>query len=224
MEINKINACLITDAGFIKLNRNILAWEWYNNLPVRVLYVHCLLKANYTAKNWQGQVIKAGQFVTSLKHLSEETALTQRQTRTALNHLKSTGELTIKTTSRYSIITVNNWHKWQSERQAIGQTSDKQTTTTKEYKESKNINNNILGHDKKFKKPTLEEIQSYCSERKNNVDPQRFFDYYESVDWHIGKNKMKNWQACIRNWEKNTRTNTKQEENTFNELPYNPYC
>lgn len=90
----------------------------------------------------------------------------------------------------------------------------------KEQEEEKEYKEEIT---KKFKKPTLEEIQSYCLERKNNVDAEKFFNYYESVDWHIGKNKMKNWQACVRNWEKNTRSN-KQEENTNNYDNYNPYC
>ena len=57
----------------------------------------------------------------------------------------------------------------------------------------------------KFKKPTLEEVESYCKERKNNVDPERFIDFYESKDWMIGKNKMKDWKACIRTWESKTK-------------------
>ncbi len=127
------------NVGYVKLFRDIINWEWYSYLTVRILFLHCLLKANYIVKTWQGEIIQPGSFVTSLKHLSEETGLSQRQCRTAIKHLKSTGELTIRTTSRYSIITVNNWDKWQSERQTERQTSDKQTTTTKERKESKNI-------------------------------------------------------------------------------------
>ena len=57
--------------------------------------------------------------------------------------------------------------------------------------------------DKKFKKPTLEDIRSYCSERKNNIDPEQFFDYYESKGWVIGKNgQMKDWKAAVRLWER----------------------
>lgn len=54
----------------------------------------------------------------------------------------------------------------------------------------------------KFKKPTLEEVESYCKERKNNVDPERFIDFYEANGWVQGKNKpIKDWKACIRTWE-----------------------
>jgi hypothetical protein len=54
-----------------------------------------------------------------------------------------------------------------------------------------------------FVKPSLEEISAYCLERKNSVSPQKFFDYYESNGWRVGKNPMKCWQATVRTWEKN---------------------
>lgn len=64
-----------------------------------------------------------------------------------------------------------------------------------EYKE-RNIK------ERKFRKPTLQEVQEYCEERNNNVDPEQFINFYESKNWMIGKNKMKDWKACIRTWEK----------------------
>lgn len=56
---------------------------------------------------------------------------------------------------------------------------------------------------KTFQKPTVEEIAEYCKERGNNVDPQRFFDYYQSKGWTVGKSKMKDWKASVRTWERN---------------------
>ena len=52
-----------------------------------------------------------------------------------------------------------------------------------------------------FIKPTIEEIELYCTERKNNVDPKKWFNFYEAKGWMIGKNKMKNWKAAIHTWE-----------------------
>jgi len=71
---------------------------------------------------------------------------------------------------------------------------------------------------KAFTIPTISEIKEYCKERKNNVDAEKFFDYYESKGWLVGKTKMKNWQAAIRNWEKNSfdNGNKKQELKTHN--------
>lgn len=55
----------------------------------------------------------------------------------------------------------------------------------------------------RFTPPTLEEVQAYCTERNNNVDAERFINYYTSNGWQVGRNKMKDWKAAIRTWEKN---------------------
>lgn len=70
---------------------------------------------------------------------------------------------------------------------------------------------------KVFRKPTVEEINQYCTERENKIDPQRFFDFYESKGWKVGKEPMKDWKACVRTWEKN-KANTSQsvQRNTGN--------
>ena len=69
---------------------------------------------------------------------------------------------------------------------------------------------------KRFEKPTLSEIKAYCIERNNNVDAQHFYDYYESNGWKVGKNAMKNWQAAVRTWEKNSYTNTTKQTKKTN--------
>lgn len=71
---------------------------------------------------------------------------------------------------------------------------DKSTNKEKESKEKENSN-------KRFVKPTVEEIKAYCEQRKNGIDAQKFFDFYESKGWKVGNTPMKNWQAAIRTWE-----------------------
>jgi len=56
---------------------------------------------------------------------------------------------------------------------------------------------------KKFVPPTLDEVIAYCNERNNGIDPESFIDFYESKGWMVGKNKMKDWKAAVRTWEKN---------------------
>ena len=68
-----------------------------------------------------------------------------------------------------------------------------------------NINNtNLTDSNKKarFKKPSIDQIKSYCKDRNNNIDAEAFIDFYESKDWKIGKNKMKDWKAAVRTWER----------------------
>lgn len=64
----------------------------------------------------------------------------------------------------------------------------------------------------RFTPPTLAEVKAYCIERGNNVDAERFIDFYSSKGWMVGKNKMKDWKAAVRNWE---RTEPKKSESTF---------
>ncbi len=60
-----------------------------------------------------------------------------------------------------------------------------------------------------FIPPTVGDIQSYCKERNNTVDAAYFFDFYSSKGWMVGKNKMKDWQAAVRTWERTENTNIK---------------
>ena len=80
-----------------------------------------------------------------------------------------------------------------------------------------NTVNNTVNKKKKsvsFKKPTIIEIKEYCTERKNNVDSETFYHFYESKDWQIGKEKMKNWKSCIITWEKSSRNNNTNDRTT----------
>lgn len=65
---------------------------------------------------------------------------------------------------------------------------------------------------KRFIPPTLKEVESYCLERKNGVDCERFIDFYTSKNWYVGKNKMKDWKACVRTWEAKDKEKNKGNE------------
>ena len=97
----------------------------------------------------------------------------------------------------------------------------------KEIKIEKEINSSAstTTKRKRFEKPTLSEIKQYCIERKNNVNAEQFFDYYESNGWKVGKNSMKDWKAAVRTWERseyrkpNSKKNSKEDAiNVVNNL------
>lgn len=138
--------------GHIYLDRKILDWEWYSNLNTCRLFIHLLLKANWKDVRWQGQDIKRGQLVASIPSLSEETALTPKEVRVALNHLIETGEVGRQTTNRYSVITVNKYDEYQSEgrqRADKGQSKGSLRATNEEEEEINNISCAPEPHDKK---------------------------------------------------------------------------
>ena len=103
-----------SDREFIKLNRKILNWQWYSDPCTRDVFIHCLLKANWKSVKWHGYQYHRGQFITSLPSLSSELGLSVRSVRTALDHLKSTGELTDWHDSKIRMITVVNYERYQS--------------------------------------------------------------------------------------------------------------
>ena len=99
--------------GWIKLHRKILNWEWYDDINTKVLFLHLLLTANHKEQKWKGKTIMRGQRITSLQHLADEIQLSVQQTRTALGKLKSTNEITIKSTSKYTLITIEKYSDYQ---------------------------------------------------------------------------------------------------------------
>lgn len=69
-----------------------------------------------------------------------------------------------------------------------------------------------IKQSKRFVKPSINEIDDYCRERGNAVDPERFWNFYESKGWMVGKSKMKDWKACVRTWEKPDQRQTPQKQ------------
>lgn len=138
------------------------------------VFIHCLIKANYRDKNYKGNVIKRGSFLTSLQQLSYELDISVQQTRTALDKLKSTNELTIISTNKGTQIFVANYTKYQNIQEELTnkptsmltdnqQTNNtlvnKQITTTKEYKERKEYKEEVL--------------------KKENIKEKKYFDLEE---------------------------------------------
>lgn len=124
-------------------------WEWYQDPKTFRLFLYLLLSVNHEERKWQGKTILAGQRITSLSHLATESRMSVRSVRTALTKLKSTGEVTHQGTSKYSLITICNWSKYQTNDTPTNkpetherQTNDIQTTTNKNDKNIKNDKNN----------------------------------------------------------------------------------
>lgn len=135
------------EIGWVKLHRKLKGWEWKTKPLTLALFVHLLLEANHRDGNWRGVPIAQGSMLTGRKKLAKETGLSEQQIRTALSHLKSTNEITIKATKEYSIITITNWISYQdvNQQNPNEQPSDNQAITT-------NKNNNNDKNNKEYKK------------------------------------------------------------------------
>lgn len=158
--------------GYVKLFRSMTSWEWYDDINTKVVFLHLLLVANWERGEWNGVTIERGQRLTSIAHLAEETSLSERNVRTALNHLKKTGEVTIKATNKYTLITIENYEKFQDSKDGGDKQSDKQS--------AKRVTSNRQASDKqvttnKEEKEEIEEKEYYSSLLAD--EHQRFVEF-----------------------------------------------
>lgn len=203
------------DLGFIKVYRNIFNWSWYADINTCRLFIHMLLKANWKDGKFRDVTIPRGSFVSSLDKLSEETSLTKREIRTAISHLKSTGEVTVKTTNRYSIFSIKNYDIYQcDDTQNDIKATDRRhfkdilTTPIEEYKERKNTKlNNIITKDDNIICPEPENSAPNSSgillilndKTLYNVPLDRIStwkDSYPAVDVEQELKRMASWLEC----------------------------
>lgn len=102
--------------SWIKIDRNIINWRWFKTSHITLtVFLYLLIKANVKAGEFGSIHVLRGQLVTSYTKIAEDLNISIQQVRTSINHLKSTGEITVSTTNRYSIITVVNYSRYQGE-------------------------------------------------------------------------------------------------------------
>lgn len=134
--------------GWVVFYRRLIDWEWFRDSKTLQLFVYCIFRANITPGSWRGIDYQRGEFITTLANLSAATGQTTQEIRTRLLRLKSTGEISIKTTNKYTIIIICKYDIYQPSITAMQQRKNKdgqQTTnkqqTNKQHK-YKNIRNN----------------------------------------------------------------------------------
>lgn len=117
--------------SFIKVDKSFLNWEWYQDINTKCLFLHCLLKASQSDTSYRGHDIKRGSFLTSIRMLASETGLSVQQTKTALEHLQKSNEITIKPTHKYTIVTLEKYDVFQCS-QCYEQHTEQHTNNTQD--------------------------------------------------------------------------------------------
>lgn len=97
----------------MKLWRSIEDWEWYSDVPCRLLFLHLLVKVNRVPGTFQGHPIAVGEHATSIPKLASGAGLSDQQVRTALSKLKSTGDIGDRSTGLFRVVTISKWGHWQ---------------------------------------------------------------------------------------------------------------
>jgi len=195
--------------GWIKLHRSLLDWGWWDDPNTTRLFLYLLLKANHSDKSWKGTLVKRGQLITGRISLSNKTGLTQQQIRTSLTKLKSTSEITIKTTNKYSLISINNWDNYQQDnQQTTKRVTNKQPASNhkQECKELKNVKKYISID--KISNKDLKEIADKYKVPLHFVESK----YEDMVNWHESTGSVrKDWIATLRNFVKKDKGKVKLE-------------
>lgn len=208
--------------GYIGLWRSLLSWEWFQEPNTLSVFIYCLLRACPKEDKWKGHTIKRGSFITSLAKISKDTGLSVQQTRTALEHLETTGEITKCSTSKFTVISVKNYDCYQvdnkqNNKQSTKYQHTKQQTNNKQITTDKNKKRDILpkgnislgkkgknspdvavpgGTPQANGKPTREMVLGYGEKiGKSKVCVSEFYTYLE-----LSKDNFENWQAKLKEW------------------------
>jgi len=230
----------LQDDGWIKLHRTFLKWEWLDKSEMVLIWIYLILKANHKDSKWHGIEVKRGQLITSRQNIARDTHLSEQIVRTCLKRLKSTSELTSISTSKYTILTICNYDRYQTKdvktnqhiNQHINQQStsnqpatNQQLTTNKNDKNNKNDNNDKnkdtppIFSKKEIVIPSWFDFKEYALEHKPNVDQVDLkckYDAWKEDGWKKQGNKqIKNWKSTLLHtlpYLKNKYQNTKKDE------------
>lgn len=209
--------------GWVTLHRKFLQWEWFDIPEMVKLFIYLLLMAQHSERKHRGITLQRGELVTSIPAIMKDCKLSEQQARTCIKRLKSTGEITCKSTNKYTIITICNYDRYQCEISESNGQNNGQTNTPATDKQrtnnGHNNNNNVI-----IKQLNNNNNISVCSNNahtredkerddifkifffKNFANPayevERFFNHYEAQGWDRGNGqKIINKIAAARNWE-----------------------
>ena len=176
---------LLSSTAFIVLNKKLA-----RNIGLKesILLADLISKEEYFIEKGMTD----GWFFNTEANIEKDTTLTPYQQRKAIKKLK---EFNIIETKRIGVPAKQHFKI--NEEQVVKFINNKSLTKSTTINKNKEIKLN----NKYFNKPTILDIKDFCLKRNNNIDPNSFFNYYESKGWMIGKNKMKDWKAAVRTWE-----------------------
>ena len=205
------------EGGFVKLDRRIIKWRWYHDPNTFRMFVHLILTANYEDRDFEKITIHRGELATSLPSLSRDLCMSIQEVRTALSHLKLTGEITVKTYSKFRVISIPNYDSYQVNQQAKQQAGNRQATGKQQASNTngrkiKNLKEGkeFFSEKKPFVPPTPDDVMRAAAEAGlsfTQAEAERFIAYNASRSWE----GISDWKPLLQFW-KTQPVSTPQEE------------
>lgn len=143
------------NGNWIKLSRDILDWEWYDDTNTFRVFIDLLLNAQYKDTRYRGNLIKRGQLITSVEAISGRTGLSAQNIRTAIEHLQSTGEINKQSNKHFTLITICKYDTYQDNSEEGNKQTNKQVTNNQQT--SNNIQESNKERNKEFYSTTTNE-------------------------------------------------------------------
>ena len=203
-------------SGWISLHRSSTEHWVYADAAYWKMWTTMLIKANHKERNilFNGSLVrlKRGEFVFGRTKFSQETKTPVSKVRRLLELLKSDQMISQQKFNKYSIISILNYDQYQNiNQQTDQQTASKPPANRQQTATDNNVNNVNNVNKGRFTPPKLKDVLEYTKSRPVEIDAEKFLNFYESKGWMVGKNKMKDWKASVRTWEKSSTPSEPQE-------------
>ena len=204
------------EESFVKVPHSLLEWKWFHDEKTLQFYMYLRLNVRHSEGYSQGHKVTRGQVLIKCEKIENELGISKQTLRTLITRLISTHKITREKVLNKSLFTVIDYDL--EEKPTHDLTHSQHTANTRlthtlinkndknDKKEKLDINTetrNIKKEIKKFVPPSQEEVRAYCKERNRGVDPDKWWDFYQSKGWKVGQNKMVDWKAAVRTWEHN---------------------
>ena len=202
--------------GFVKIYRSLLDWEWLGDANTSRVFIYLLLRANWKPNRWRGIEIKRGETLETSEGIARVLNMSRQSVRTAIFHLKSTGEITTKLTRYGMLVNIVKYAEFQGEENPINHEinheinqestrnqpgTNHEVTTLEEGKEIKNSKKERI-ESKTHTPPTIFEVREFFFNEGYDSDPEDFYQYNEARKWKDKAGNIVDWKVKASDWER----------------------
>lgn len=204
---------------YIKVDRNIIKWRWYKNPNTLRVFLHLLIKANIEDHDFEGIVIRRGEVATSYASIAQDLDMSIKAVRVAVDHLKRTGEVASNQYSKFQVISILCYDKYQA--QGAGKTAVKRQPNGRQgavkgqqSKNAKEVKRSSSSFATTTTTPSRDDVMAYAESIHSKVNVDKFMSSMQARGWKYNGQPIEDWTAVFDMWNANERNNQQEEGET----------